>query len=357
MMLGQPPGPEVRTLAASQGKTHDVPLVHESILRAKRILLVTHVAPDGDAIGSMLGLGWLLRAQGKELIMTCEDPVPEVYRWLPGSRQVVQLAPGLEQHDLVISLDCSDRRRMGRVFGPGQCYGEESVTVPLINIDHHVTNTRFGTVNWVDPSSVATAQMVLGLADAACRDGQVGWEVTESVAICLLTGIVTDTRSFRTPNVDAGALRAAIRLMEAGAVLSDITRRALEQRPLASIRLWGQAIGQLQLRDGVLWTEVTPSMRHRWALGEDGDSGLTNFLSGVREAEVVIVFTEQDNGSVDVGMRAAPGYDVAQVALDLGGGGHPQAAGCSLEGDLADVRERVLDEVRRSMAVQRMEAS
>jgi phosphoesterase RecJ-like protein len=108
----------------------------------------------------------------------------------------------------------------------------------------------------------------------------------------------------------------------------------------------------LNLEDGILWTEVTRAMRRRWALGENGDSGLANFLSGVREANVVIVFTERDNGTVDVGMRSVPGYDVAPAALRLGGGGHPQALGCTLQGDLVQVRDLVLAEVRHCLAGQ-----
>jgi phosphoesterase RecJ-like protein len=314
---------------------HELRAIGLLIARARRILLVAHVAPDGDAIGSLLGFGALLNTQGKELTLACEDPVPDLYAWLPGSGRVVQRASGA--YDLVVSLDCSDPRRMGQLFQ------EEMAPVPLLNIDHHVTNTGFGTVNWVDPSSVATAQMILHLSDA------MGWELTKPVAVCLLTGLVTDSQAFRTPNVDAAALRAALRLMEAGASLAEVTRRALLQRPLASIRLWGQAIHRLQLQDGVLWTEVTRAMREHWALDEDGYPGLSNFLSGVREASVVVVFTERDNGTVDVGMRSVPGYDVAQVAVELGGGGHPQAAGCTVEGSLTEVRDRVLEKVRRSL--------
>jgi phosphoesterase RecJ-like protein len=312
--------------------------IDEQIRRAQHILLVTHVAPDGDAIGSLLGLGQLLEAQGKELTLACEDSVPDTHRWLPGSGDVVRR--GAQSYDLVISLDCSDERRMGTVFT------DDLVSLPLINIDHHVTNTRFGTINWVEPACVSTTQMILNLTDA------LGWLVTESVAVCLLNGLVTDTRSFRTSNVDTEAFRAALRLMEAGASLTEITRRALDQRPLASIRLWGQAIDGLHLEDGVLWTEVTRAMRQRWQLNENGYSGLANFLSGVREARAIVVFTERDDGTVDVGMRAVPGFDVAQTALSLGGGGHPQAAGCTLTGSLAQVREQVLVEVKRSLAEQ-----
>jgi phosphoesterase RecJ-like protein len=129
----------------------------------------------------------------------------------------------------------------------------------------------------------------------------------------------------------------------------------LDQRPLASVRLWGQAIDRAHLQDGLLWTEVTREMRRRWALAENDNSGLANFLSGVREADIVIVFTERDNGTIDVGMRAAPGYDVSRVALELGGGGHPQASGCTLTGDLPQIRERVLEAVRESLVEQQHE--
>jgi phosphoesterase RecJ-like protein len=150
-------------------------------------------------------------------------------------------------------------------------------------------------------------------------------------------------------------MRAVLHLMEAGAELNEITRRSLDQRPLASVRLWGQAIEQLDTDGEIMWTEVTRSMRQRWGLGENSDSGLANFLSGVRGSKVVIVFTERDDGIIDVGMRSVPGYDVATVALKLGGGGHPQAAGCTLEGDLPAVQARVLDEVKQSLAATRLE--
>jgi phosphoesterase RecJ-like protein len=186
--------------------------------------------------------------------------------------------------------------------------------------------------------------MLLTLSDA------MGWALTQRVAVCLLSGLVADTRSFRTYNVDEAAMQAALRLMRTGASLKEVTRRILGQRPLASIRLWGQAFDRLHLEDGVLWTEVTREMRQAWALGDNGDSGLANFLSGVREAKVVVVFSERENGLIDVGMRAVPGYDVAEVAYRLGGGGHPQAAGCALEGTLADARKQVLAELQRSLA-------
>jgi len=316
--------------------------VEQLISPAWRILLITHVSPDGDAIGSLLAMGSLLRDQGREVTLTCEDPAPESVAWLPGSSEIAGRASG--SIDLVISLDCSDRDRMGNV------YEDRLTSVPLLNLDHHITNTQFGTLNWVDPSCVATAQMVLYLAKA------LGWRVTEPVAVCLLAGIVTDTRSFRTSNVDAATLRAALQLVEAGASLSQVARQSLDQQPLAQVRLFADAVGGLCLEDGILWTWVTRAMRQRWAVFDNGTSGLSNSLVGVREAQVVVVFTERDNGTIDIGFRAAPGYDVSQVAASLGGGGHPLAAGCTLSGDLERVQDQVLGQVRRSVAEQRARA-
>jgi phosphoesterase RecJ-like protein len=312
---------------------------------ARHLLLITHVAPDGDAVGSLLGLSWLLHGLGKNVTPACEDGVPELYRWLPGSEEVVRAGEtGTRVYDVVISLDCGDLQRMGKA------YRDDLVSIPLLNVDHHVTNTEFGSLNWIDPTSVATAEMVLTLADT------LGWPVGHQAATCLLTGLVTDTRSFRTANVGPAALRATLRLAEAGASLSEVARQAFDQQPLAWVRLLGSAIAGLTLEDGILWTEVTRAMRRQWALGDDETSGMTNFLASVREADVVLLFSERDDGTIDMSFRAAPGYDVAQIALKLGGGGHPQAAGCTLTGDLAVIRGRVLGEVRRSVAEQRRAA-
>ncbi len=309
--------------------------IAELLHGAQRILIITHIGPDGDAIGSTLGLRSLLAAQGKTVTCACEDPIPAYFRYLPGSETFAQTGEGV--HDLVIGLDCSDQRRMGDIYTP------EIEKLPLINIDHHVTNTRFGLVNWVDPNNVATSQMVLTLAEA------LDWSLSRPAATCLLTGLVTDTRAFRTANVGLPVMRAAVRLMEAGAPLAEITRQTMDRRSLDMVYLWGLAFERIQLEEGILWTEVTRTMRRRFSAREEISAGLSSFLAGVREAQVVVVFTERDNGTVDVSMRAAPDCDVAQVALRLGGGGHPRAAGCSLEGSLDQAKALVLRELRRCL--------
>ncbi|HID61301.1 MAG TPA: bifunctional oligoribonuclease/PAP phosphatase NrnA [Anaerolineae bacterium] len=314
-------------------------IVAQRIRQARNILVICHVMPDGDAIGSLLGLGWALHKLGKEHTLACADPVPDSFAYLPGSETIVAYPAG--NHDLVISLDCSDLKRLGAA------YDQNSLRrVPIINIDHHVTNIGFGSVNWVDPGSAATAQMVLTLIE------RLEVPLDPTMATCLLNGIVTDTRGFRTPNTTPAVMEAATRLMMAGASLPEITEQVFNRRPLAVVRLWGRALSAVQLDGRIIWTEISQAMKHECGLSNDSDDGLVSFLASACEADVGIVFTEKDDGTIDVSMRSMPGIDISSVAMRLGGGGHPQAAGCNLNSSLAEARERVLAELRHSLLEQ-----
>ncbi len=311
--------------------------IERMIGEAENILVICHVDPDGDAIGSLLGLGWALHKMGKRHTLVCADTVPDQFRYLPGWEKITSTPP--QDPDLVIALDCSDLKRMGDVYDPRQLPG-----VPLINIDHHVTNDKFGTVNWIDPQATATSEMVLGLIE------RLGVSLDRTIAVCLLNGIVTDTLGFRTPNTTPHVMEAAVQLMNAGASLSEVTDRAFNRRPLALIRLWAEAVANLQMKGRIIWSEVTRFMRQAHQIPENFGGGIASFLSSANEADAAIVFTEKDDGSVDVSMRSVPGVDVSRAAVRLGGGGHPQAAGCTLDGDLDSARAKVLAEVERVLA-------
>jgi bifunctional oligoribonuclease and PAP phosphatase NrnA len=315
----------------------------------QRILLISHVAPDGDAIGSMLGLRWLLEAQGHTVIAANQDGVPYLLRSelvAPGWETVVH-SPFKQKrqgsgYDLVITLDCSDMQRLGKAYRPSLA------GVPLVNIDHHITNLGFGAVNLVDPDASSTAEIVCRLAEA------LAWPIGPEAAQCLLTGIVTDTRSFRVGNVTPALLGMAQRLMEAGASLSAINELVLERRNVDTICLWGHALAALNLEERIIWTAIPLAMRSHCNGVEQSDSGLANFMAGAEEADVAVILTEREEGTVDVGLRAAQGYDVAQVALALGGGGHPRAAGCSLPMPLEQATQQVLGALKESLARQRL---
>ena len=304
--------------------------VAATIRRAQRLLAITHISPDGDAIGSLLGLGWILRDLGKEVTLVCGDPVPPELAFLPGVDTVRRDVPG-GPWDAIVGLDASDALRLGPVFKPDQ-YG----LAPIVIIDHHITNLHYGTLNLVDPSAAATAQVLVNLADAMQAP------IPTPAAIALLTGLVTDTRGFRTSNVTLEVMETAVRLMRDGAPLTEITERALNYTPLGVIRLWGRALDEVHLHDRVIWTQVRRAMRDQAGTAQNGEGGLVSFLLSAPEANISAVFTEKDDNRVEVSLRAKPGYDVSQVALGLGGGGHPQAAGCTIDGPIEAAVSRVV---------------
>lgn len=311
----------------------------EPILAARRILAICHVNPDGDAIGALLGLGHVLHALPgqREVVLACQDPAPETLHFVPGVESIVPALPPGFAPDVLIALDASDPARLGTVFGE---LARNSAL--LIVIDHHITNLRFGDFNYVAPQVASTSQLVVRLADA------LGVALPREAATPLLVGLVTDTLGFRTSNVTTAELQCAERLMDAGANLAGISQRTLATRPLKFMRLWGVAFGSARLDGAVLWAEVTREMRLAAGIDDDDDGGLVSQLIHAAEARVAAVFNELSDGRVEVDFRARPPYDVAAVALSLGGGGHPQASGCTLPGPMTDVQARVLPLLQRA---------
>ena len=302
----------------------------ESLLRnASRILLITHIAPDGDAIGGLLGLGRALRRAGKQVTVSCSDSIPTRFAYLPGYADIVSQADG--PFDLVVTLDCGDLKRVGRIYR-----ADEWRDIPLLNIDHHVTNTRFGTHHWVDASYVATSEIVLDLCD------RLGLPVDVDIATCLLYGIIGDTLALRTDNVTSALLAKVMRLMQSGAPLADIIDQEFNRRPFNLLRAWQRALSTLRLQEGVVWVVLSQQARHEVGWPDTDLQGLANFLLSVEEANLSAVLAEKDDGQVEASLRARPSFDVSAVAVALGGGGHPQASGCIMDGPLDTVVERVV---------------
>lgn len=317
-----------------------------SLLQAgEQILCLSHVNPDGDAVGSLLGMGWLLRSLGKTPVLALQDAVPREHMILPGAEAVLtashaDFAERVTKHafDLIVCLDASSADRMGTVYNPA-VHGAGK----LIVIDHHVTNTCFGAVNWIAPECAATAQMLVELACA------LDVPLQGPLAECLLTGMVTDTLGFRTSNTTPAVMGAAMRLMEGGADLATIAQRTVNRRPLSQLKVWSQVLPDFQLLDGVIWVPVSRE-RLKKAGHADGDLDLSSFLVTVDEADISAVFTEKldEKGKtqIDCSLRAKPGFDVSKVALSLGGGGHPAASGCKIAGSLEEVSTQVVNLLR-----------
>ena len=310
------------------------PALLELIYSSHRILCVSHVSPDGDAYGSLLGMTWLLRTLGKAAIPAMHDPLQDEFRFLPGAGDILAPRQVRSQYDLLIALDASSIDRLGAVYQP-----EHHDTVPLAVIDHHITNTCFGNVNWVAPECAATCQMLVYLADA------LNASLAPPLATCLLTGIITDTLAFRTSNTTPGILEAAMRLQYAGGNLPDIIQRTINRFPISTLRLWALVLPDVQLEEGVIWAAVT-QMQLRTAGHANDESKLNTVFATVNEADISAVFTEKigknRRPAVECSFRAKPGFNVGDLALAFGGGGHAPASGCTLEGTLPEVMGKVV---------------
>jgi phosphoesterase RecJ-like protein len=300
----------------------------QHLLQASRVLLITHVSPDSDAIGSALGMAHALRALGKTVIPSCADAIRDRFDNLPGHADMVTQANGT--FDLVVALDCGDEPRLGSMWA--------DLPDPkpfLINIDHHISNTRFGQINWIDPAAASTAEMVLQIGD------QLGVPLNQEIATCLLYGIVGDTLGFRTPNTTPRQLQYAERCMEAGASLYESIDRQFNQRSQALVCLWGKAINAMKIKERVAYTPISKTMRDACGMGIS-DLNLSSFLVSMNEVDRAAVLVEKDDGRVEISLRAKRGHNVSNAAVALGGGGHPLAAGATIDGPLDAATQQVL---------------
>ena len=300
------------------------------LANANRIVITSHVRPDGDAVGSLLGLGLSLIAAGKQVEMVLADGVPAPFRHLTGSDLITRHIKG--RYDLAIVTDCSDLIRTG---------GSLADRIPDINIDHHITNLNFATINLVDSGEAASSAILAGsmpLWDLA---------IPTAAASALLTGIISDTLGFRTSNVTSETLRLAAGLVDLGANLTDLYNRALVQRSYEAVLFWGMGLENLQRDDRMVWTYLSLEDRMRAGYSGNDDADLVNLLATIDSAEVTVVFVEQKSGHIKVSWRGVPGYDVSRIALQFGGGVHAAAAGADITGDIYNVRERVLEATRK----------
>jgi phosphoesterase RecJ-like protein len=302
----------------------------DALQSAQKTLIVTHVSPDGDAIGTLLGLTNALRQMSRRVTCAVDGGVPGFLEFVPGASTVQsELKSG--EWDLMISVDASDEERTGLAGAYGRAHSQK-----VINLDHHATNTMFGDIYLVMPTAVSASEVVFHWLN------YMGRAISVEVAVPLLVGLVTDTLSFRTSNVTADTLGIAIKLMQAGASLNEITARTLDSKPYRMIELWKSALPSTTLHDEVIEAVITQEDLRRAGLDDVTDGGLVNVLSKVNEARVAVVFKELVDGRIEISMRSKPGYDVAQVAFSIGGGGHKQASGATIDGPLDAARARIL---------------
>lgn len=302
----------------------------DAIDAAQSILVVSHIAPDGDAIGSLLGIAGSLRARGKDVSAAIDDGVPAELRFVPGSESI-QSTMSAGKFDLLIAVDSSDLSRIGDAGAYGLAHSKRA-----INLDHHPTNTRYGDLHLIIPEAVAAVEIVYDfLAFMGC-------EISSDVAIALLTGLVTDTQGFRISATNSRTLAIAQDLMQRGASLPQIMANTLNSRPYQEVELWKLALPSVRLERGLISATIRQCDIKRAGLESVADGGLVSYLVNVVQAKVSVVFKELPDNQVEVGFRAKPGYDVASLALQLGGGGHTLASGCTVTGTLQQAQDTVL---------------
>lgn len=317
-----------------------VNLIDLALDGANRIVAITHVSPDGDAISSLIATGLALQQLDKQFTMVCDDGLPDRFQYLPLSNHVRSIPDG--HYDLIIALDAGDIRRMGRAFD-----NLPQPRPPIVNIDHHITNSYFGDINLVVPEASATVEILFHIFP------ELGVEITADLATSLLSGLVTDTLGFRTANVTGATLRAASALVEAGADLFAVTSKALTLKPFSTLLMWQKGLNNMQMEDGVIWTSISYQEQLETGYEDTSSFGLGNLLAEVNEAVMSAVFLELENGKVKVGFRCRPPYNMSELARSLGGGGHHLAAGCTLDGPIDEVVAMVVNRSKKSIRRQR----
>lgn len=299
---------------------------------AERILIASHVRPDGDAIGSTLALGLALLDAGKQVQMTLADGVPAGFRHLPGSERIQTRAEG--QFDLIVTVDCSDPKRVGSAL--------DGYPSPDLVIDHHITTEPFGALNLIEPDAVATASILIRHMPAW------GLTITPAIASNLMTGLVTDTLGFRTSNTTPESLRQAADLLELGVDMSNLYFRSLVRRTFAGAKYWGAGLSSLQRANGIVWCTLTLADRKAAGYNANDDADLINIVSSIDDADIALMFVEQSPQRTKISWRGLkPHIDVSQIARQFGGGGHRAASGAEVNGRLSEVQEKILAATRK----------
>jgi bifunctional oligoribonuclease and PAP phosphatase NrnA len=310
----------------------DLEQVVTALTAAPSVAVLAHIQPEGDAIGATLGASLSLLEAGKVAVAHVADALPRGLRHLPGADRLVRGVPIARPYACYLVLDTSDLSRAG-----GLLDGRPPDAV-VVNVDHHPGNTRFGDVNWVDPGASSAGEMVYQVL----RRG--GFPVSKAVAANLYAAILTDTGSFQYPNATPQALRVAADLVECGAVPEEITHGLYGDRDPREWRLLSEALASLQVSpDGKLaWIEVTLAAQARAGLGLESTEEFINYVRVLSGVQIAMTFKETSAGLVKVSFRSRGTTDVARLAGQFGGGGHRNAAGCTLTGPLPEVQARVL---------------
>jgi phosphoesterase RecJ-like protein len=318
----------------------------DALSRHREFVVACHVNPEGDALGSALALKAFLEEQGKHVKTFCQDPVPHILEFLPGSETVISRISELDLPEAILIVDCAELERTGEEFTQFVANFQDKTSGPVINIDHHESNNLFGDINLVRPEASSTCEILYDLFQTSAQD------ISLTNATCLYTGLVHDTGSFQFPNTTARTLKTGASLVRIGVRPAEVSRNLYENQAPARLKLLALALLTLRFEDNGRRAEMvlTSEMFQKTGTAADAAEGFINYLSAVQGVEVAMLFREQSPKIYKVSFRSREHVDVGKVAASLGGGGHRQASGASLEGSLEQVRNLVHARLDQYMA-------
>jgi len=303
----------------------------EVLGRGRRFLALPHVNIDGDDLGSMLALHYAFARQGKECYLYSPDKVPEIYQFLP-DWELITSTPPEGRFDAVLALECANPERLPRELAVRE------LSDVLINIDHHPDNTFYGDLNLVDPVASAVGEVVFGIIS------EMGTPIDENIARALYVAILTDTGSFQFANVTSETHRIVGELLHFTIDAEKITRRVYREKEFAVMKLYGRLLGSLERsEDGsIIWACLTRAMLEDLGVTDEDTQHFSEDLNQVKGAEIMVLFKETRNGGYKASLRST-GFPVNEAAAQFGGGGHRQAAGCTIQGDYESVKRKLFD--------------
>ena len=311
-----------------------------------RVCLTTHVNPDGDGLGSEVGLAVMLRALGVNVVITNPTPTPSRYDFLfeglPGLDKTGEAVKELRRADLIIVLDIADLGRLGML---AETVRDRGVTVACV--DHHISKGDLPPgPRYVDADAAATGELIREIARAN------EWDLTAEAARALYVAIVTDTGGFRFSNTKARTLRAAADLLECGIDPEAVYVELYSKAPEGRVRLMAEALQTLVVEHevGIAWVTIPPGALERYGVDPDDLDGVVEYARSIDGVRLGMLFREIAGGRIKISFRSIGGVDVAKLAGQFQGGGHAKAAGASLPGALADVQATVLAAARKYLA-------
>jgi phosphoesterase RecJ-like protein len=294
--------------------------ISKIIKQSKTFFIAGHIKPDGDSVGSALALASVLNRLDKKACVYCVDEVPDFLKFLKGSNEIKKSAKKDDVFDCAIILESINFSRMGDIITPRQ-------SKKVINIDHHLTYTNFGTVNYIVPSSSSTAELVLNILD------YMKIKLTRSEAESLYTGILTDTGCFQQINTTSNSHIACTKLMRYGIDINEIYKKVYENDSINALKLQGIALCGIKtiLDDSVSYIVLTKDMFKKSGAKDNESSGIINYALRIKGVKVGCLFKEIDEKTTKVSCRSVVSFDVLEVVGRFGGGGHKNAAGCTVK--------------------------